>query len=382
MAAWIVALFCAVAAAGFAALWYRNRRPAPPPPAAREPQAAAYVGGMAHDFNNLFGIVIGNLDIAVAQNRDEALREPLKAALDTALRAAQISRRLHTLMRPQPMAPRTFELDAMLPKLLDEIRAGSESPAIHTDFAAGASVSVDPDMLVTALHELLRNAAEAMPEGGTVTIATRAEAGGVRLAITDTGPGMTAEVQAQAFDPFFSTRKGVRGAGLGLCLVRSFAERSGGQAMLESTPSSGTTVTIHLPTAVAAPVAAPGPVASTVAPAGATVLVVEDNAPMRALARTYLTEFGYRTEIAESAEAAIALLRDGRPIDLLFTDLVLPGALDGRELARIAMRLRPTLKCLVTTGGDDAAIDGLPVLAKPYRKDALARAVRQCLEQA
>jgi CheY-like chemotaxis protein len=383
MTGWIVALLLAVTAAAFAVLWHRARqeRPAPPAPRPmpREPQSAAYVGGMAHDFNNLFGIVIGNLDIAVAQNRDEALKEPLKAALDTALRAAQISRRLHAVMRPQPMAPRTFAIDEMLPKLLDELRSGAEYPAIRTELASGASVSADPDQLLAALQELLRNAAEAMPEGGTVTIATRREGDGVSLSVRDNGPGMTTEVLAQAFDPFFSTRKGVRGAGLGLCLVRSFAERAGGVAMIDSAPGRGTTAAIHLPTV--APAAAAAAIEGG-EHRGATVLVVEDSAPMRALARTYLIEFGYRTEVAESAEAALALLRDGRPVDLLFTDLVLSGALDGRELARVAMRLRPELKCLVTTGGDDASIDGLPVLPKPYRKDALARAVRQSLGRA
>ena len=334
---------------------------------------APYIGGMAHDFNNLFGIIIGNLDIAVAQNRDEALQEPLRAALDTALRAAQINRRLHAVMRPQPLQPRLLMLDQALPKMLDELRAGvGEGFRLEASIAPGLAISVDPDQLLGALQELVRNATEAMPEGGTIMVSAAAGDGTVRLAVADSGGGMAPDLQGRAFDPFVTTRRGVRGAGLGLSLVRGFAERSGGGSTLDSRPGA-TTVTLELPRA------APRPNVEATRPGGATVLVVEDNAPMRTLAQTYLTEFGYRAELADSAESALAVLRDGRPVDLLFTDLLLPGGLDGRELARAAMRLRPGLKCLVTTGGDVAELDGLPVLPKPYRKDDLARAVRDSL---
>lgn len=185
---------------------------------------------------------------------------------------------------------------------------------------------------------------------------------------------MSAEAQARAFEPFFTTRRGVRGSGLGLSLVHGYAERAGGTVTLDSGPN-GTTVALFLPRADA-----------TLKPAshhgGASILVVEDNAPMRTLAQTYLREFGYQAEAVENAEAALALLRDGAAVDLLFIDLVLPGVLDGRGLARAAMRLRPGLKCLLTTGGDLTVLDDLPVLPKPYRKDDLARAVRARLEAA
>jgi CheY-like chemotaxis protein len=379
MTGWIVALLLAILAAVFAMLWRRALRqpPAPPPPAKEDTSVASYIGGMAHDFNNLLGIVIGNLDIAVGQNREESLREPLRAALDTALRAAQINRRLHAVMRPQPLQARRFALDAMMPKLVDELRATfGDQLEIKTDLTASATISADPDQLLAVLGELARNTIEAMPEGGAITISTRQETDDtIRLAVTDHGPGMPPEVAARAFEPFFSTRKGVRGAGLGLCLVRSFAERSRGRVTLETAPRQGTTVALHLPVA-------PVMRESAAHSGGLTVLIVEDSGPMRLLAQTYLTEFGYRTEVADSAEAALMLLRDGRPIDLLFTDLILPGTLDGRDLARAAMRLRPGMRCLVTTGGDEPVVDGLPVLPKPYRKEDLAQAVRDCFGQA
>lgn len=376
MTGWIVALALAVVAATFAVLWRRASRPPPdpPPPAKDDTPVASYIGGMAHDFNNLLGIVIGNLDIAVGQNREESLREPLRAALDTALRAAQINRRLHAVMRPQPLQARRFALDAMMPKLVDELRATlGDQIAIETDFAVRAEISADPDQLLAVLTELARNAIDAMPEGARIVISTRREAdASIRISVTDQGPGMSPEAAARAFEPFFSTRKGVRGAGLGLCLVRNFAERSRGRAVLETAPQRGTTVALILPEAPPMPEHALGGI-------GSTVLIVEDSGPMRLLAQTYLTEFGYRTEVADSAEAALAVLRDGRPIDLLFTDLILPGALDGRDLARAARRLRPGLRCLVTTGGEELAVDGLPVLPKPYRKEDLAHAIRDCL---
>jgi len=379
MIGWIVALVLAIAATVFAVLWRRAAQEAakPPPPAQEDTPVASYIGGMAHDFNNLLGIVIGNLDIAVGQNREESLREPLRAALDTALRAAQINRRLHAVMRPQPLQARRFTLEAMMPKLVDELRASlGEQIDITTDFAAHATIAADPDQLLAVLSELARNVIDAMPEGAAMLISTRLEGGGsVRIAVTDHGPGMPPEIAARAFEPFFSTRKGVRGAGLGLCLVRSFAERSRGRVTLDTKPESGTTVALHLPVAAPMREAAQGS-------SGATILIVEDSGPMRLLAQTYLTEFGYRTEVADSAEAALAVLRDGRPVDLLFTDLILPGTLDGRDLARAAMRLRPGLRCLVTTGGDEPVVDGLPLLPKPYRKEDLAHAVRDCLGQA
>jgi CheY-like chemotaxis protein len=379
MTGWIVALVLAIAATVFAVLWRRALLQAakPPAPAKEDTPVASYIGGMAHDFNNLLGIVIGNLDIAVGQNREESLREPLRAALDTALRAAQINRRLHAVMRPQPLQARRFGLEAMMPKMVDELRASlGEQIDITMNLAANATIAADPDQLLAVLGELARNVIDAMPEGAAMLISTRLETdGSIRIAVTDHGPGMPPEVAARAFEPFFSTRKGVRGAGLGLCLVRSFAERSRGQVTLDTGPQRGTTVALHLP--VAPPVRE-----ATKGSGSATILIVEDSGPMRLLAQTYLTEFGYRTEVADSAEAALAVLRDGRPVDLLFTDLILPGTLDGRDLARAAMRLRPGLRCLVTTGGDEPVVDGLPLLPKPYRKEDLAHAIRDCLGQA
>jgi len=376
MTGWLAALVAAAAAVAvaFAALRRRAARPAPAAPPGRvEPPIEPYIGGMAHDFNNLFGIVIGNLDIAVAQNRDPALHEPLKAALDTALRAAQINRRLHMVMRPQPQQPKVLVLDQWIPRLMGELGSvAGDQVRLTSDVAPGLAIRADPDLLLVAIQEILTNAIEAMPQGGTVTlVVTAASPDLVRLAVVDQGGGMSAEARARAFEPFFTTRRGVRGSGLGLSLVHGFAQRAGGAVTLDSGPN-GTTVALLLPRADATPKPEPRHGA-------ARVLVVEDNAPMRTLAETYLREFGYQAEAVENAEAALDLLRDGAAFDLLFIDQVLPGVLDGRGLARAAMRLRPGLKCLLTSGGDLSAPDDLPVLPKPYRKDDLARAVRACL---
>lgn len=376
MTGWLVALVLA-AAAVLAVLWRRAARPrSDPPPQRSEQPIEPYIGGMAHDFNNLFGIVIGNLDIAVAQNRDPTLHEPLKAALDTALRAAQINRRLHMVMRPQPQQPKVLVLDEWMPRLMGELASvAGEQVSLTSEVMPGLAIRADPDLLLVAIQEILTNAIEAMPQGGTVAFTvTPASPGMVRLAITDQGGGMSPEAQARAFEPFFTTRRGVRGSGLGLSLVHGFMQRAGGSVTLDSGPN-GTTVALLLPRADAAP-------KPELRRGATTVLVVEDNAPMRTLAQTYLREFGYQAEAVETAEAALAMLRDGAAVDLLFIDVVLPGVLDGRGLARAAMRLRPGLKCLLTTGGDLTVLDDLPVLPKPYRKDDLARAVSACLEAA
>jgi signal transduction histidine kinase len=231
----------------------RRRRQQVAPPGTEA--ALGFIATLAHDFNNLLGIVIGNLDLVATLNQDQRLAEPLKSALDTALRAATITRRMSAAAGRQAYRPRPVALDALLRDRLDELQQelGERHPIV-TELTSDAMVQVDGDALVDALRELLRNAAQAMPEGGPVRLATRAQAADrASLSVVDTGCGMAPDLLPRAFEPFVTTQRNVRGAGLGLAMVRSFAVQSGGEAALDSALGRGTTAIMHLPVAAPAP---------------------------------------------------------------------------------------------------------------------------------
>jgi CheY-like chemotaxis protein len=364
-------------------------------------------GGVAHDFNNLLGIIIGNLDIAVEQAAsDPGLREIIVEALNGALRGAELTRRLLAFSRKQPLQPAVVDLNQGLPQIAGMLRRtlGEQvTVELHPDPALWP-VRVDPAQLDEAILNLAINARDAMPKGGTVSIETHnvrldhdyvaanpeaAPGEYVQLSVSDTGSGMSAEVIERCFEPFFTTKGIEKGTGLGLSMVYGFVKQSGGHIKIYSEVGHGTTVKIYLPRSDADASGRGRADAGNDAPASGSevVLMVEDNKDLRVVTLKQLTDLGYRTLEAENARQALTILAAHPEIDLLFTDIVMPGGMTGTELAREAKRLYPKLKILLTSGYTARAtangfhdIEGLELLNKPFRKRDLAARLRSVLE--
>jgi PAS domain S-box-containing protein len=361
-------------------------------------------GGLSHDFNNLLAIIIGNLDLLreqVGWNPDAA--EAVEEALGASLRGADLNRRLLAFARRQPLQPKTVDLSDLVAgttKLLE--RTLGEHIEITLSTAGGLwPVLVDPAQLESALTNLVVNARDAMPGGGRLTIGTRnisidrdyanahsdVTAGDyVVLEVSDTGAGMPPEVIARVFEPFFTTKDKEKGTGLGLSMVFGFVKQSGGHVQVYSEVGVGTTLRLYLPrTAQAA--TEERPQAANALPRGhETVLAVEDNPGLRLILVKQLQDLGYRVLEAENARSALEILKRDTAIDLLFTDIVLPGGTNGADLARMAEAMRSNLKVLFTSGFPEAAFgqngalpQGATLLGKPYRKEDLALRLRETL---
>ena len=370
-------------------------------------------GGIAHDFNNLLTVVIGNLDLLSRRlgDADPKHRALIRNAVEGANRAASLTARLLSFSRQQALAPATLDANALINGMTDLLgRTLGEAVAIELRLAdrLGASFA-DPNQLENAILNLCVNAVDAMPGGGQLTLATAevtldaafcARQAGlapgryVSIAVTDTGTGMSDEVIKRAFEPFFTTKPVGKGTGLGLSQLYGFARQSGGYADIASKLGAGTTVRIYLPRvaderAEAEPDAlsdAAEPVPARVA--GTTVLVVEDDDLVRRLGASALRDSGYRVIEAATGVEGLRLVQAHPEVALLFTDVVLKGQMNGRELARRAGLLRPTLPVLFTTGytaatdGDDAALDGIHLIGKPFTTAALAARVAELLAAA
>jgi PAS domain S-box-containing protein len=365
-------------------------------------------GGLAHDFNNLIGIIIGNLDILMERlaptSRDEM--ELVSAAIDAALRGAELTKQLLAFSRQQALSPKIVDLAEVLQQTSQLLRR-TLGEAITIDVRVADDiwpVLVDRAQLESAILNLAINARDAMRDGGCLTIEAsnvaldgragdlgpmRTPEAHVVISVADTGTGMAPEILQQVFDPFFTT-KGAAGTGLGLSMVYGFVKQSGGHTSITSEPGLGTMVRIHLPRAEAAQISAQEPPTATAA-AGRNeiVLVVEDNDGMRDVIVRQLQSLGYRTVQARDGLAALTCLRGSAAVDLLLSDIVMPGGMDGWALAEAARHLRPAIKILLTSGfnggtaspmnPDRVAID---LLDKPYRKGELARRVRGALDGA
>lgn len=362
-------------------------------------------GGLAHDFNNLLGVILGNLDLLAegfeARGEEKDLTE---AAIQAALRGAELIRQLLAYARRQPLAPKLTQLAPLLEATARLLRRSlGENISLELQILEGIwPVRIDVSQLDSSLLNLAVNARDAMPNGGRLIIEAsnvcidkhalelnlEATPGDyVLLAVSDTGSGMSREVVARVFEPFYTT-KGNRGSGLGLSMVHGFVKQSGGYSRIYSEPGRGTTIRIYLPRALDGDVSKPDTLHSDM-PTGdkEVILVVEDNAGMRNLAVRHLENLGYRTIAAADGVSALAIIESGALIDLLFTDVVMPGGLDGRALAAAARQLQPGLKILFTSGFTAAAASasiedgfGSNLLSKPYRKSDLARRIRTMLD--
>jgi PAS domain S-box-containing protein len=361
-------------------------------------------GGLAHDFNNLLAVIIGNLDLAAETVRDGATREPIEEALGAAQRGAELTRALLAFSRQQPLQPRAVAVADLITSLRGLLqRALGERVVIETRLAPGLGPALaDPAQLEAALLNLAVNARDAMPKGGRLVIETAdsqldhdyaavhpevVPGRYLLVAVSDSGAGMSAETVRRAFEPFFTTKGPGEGSGLGLSMVHGFAKQSGGHVSIYSEQGFGTTVRLYLP--FAQPAAEVGEVqgeaSSEPRAKGETILVVEDQAEVRRIVVRQLTSLGYRVLEAEDASTAFQALRTGTPIDLLFTDVVMPGV-SGIEVAAAARAARPGLRVLLTSGFADGLAGGAPVgvadavLTKPYRRWDLARRIRSLFD--
>ncbi len=367
-------------------------------------------GGIAHDFNNLLTIISGNLELAARAvggdpETDRAARA-IANAVKGAERAAALTQRLLAFARRQPLSPKPLDINRLVDGMSDLLnRSLGETVMLKVVPSAERwRVEIDPNQLENALINLAVNARDAMPDGGTLTIESyNVQLGDahrcshedvppgdyVVLAVSDTGTGIPAEHLERVFEPFFTTKEVGRGTGLGLSQVYGFVKQSGGHVDVYSEEGCGTTVRLYLPRYAGVfvePEASSAPPATDPAAQGETVLVVEDDAEVRALSTQMLRECGYRVLEAADGASALALLEAEAGIDLLFTDVVMPG-MSGKELADAAAAMRPDLKILFASGYTRNAIaaegrldPSVSLLSKPFTSDQLARRVRALLD--
>jgi PAS domain S-box-containing protein len=360
-------------------------------------------GGVAHDFNNLLAVILGSVELLKRSLTGQSeLLELADEAAQAAERGATLIRRLLSFSRIQPLVPRPLDLNVLVKQTAVLLgRLLGERIRLDTTFDDELwTCRVDATQLETALLNLAINARDAMPEGGRLSIGTRnayldgdrevaAEVGQphVCVSVSDTGSGIPEEIRAHIFEPFFSTKEPGRGTGLGLSMVRSFVQQSTGQISVTSAPDRGTTFCLYFPRIVQSATARATGSEAIPRAKGESVLLVEDDAGLRALVRQMLDEFGYRVEVAGTGPAALALLAGGFHPDLLITDVVLPQDPSGFELAAQAKTMLPELKVLFTSAyAEDhiakrpPAVANAPLLPKPFRPGDLARQVRKVLE--
>jgi PAS domain S-box-containing protein len=358
--------------------------------------------GMAHDFNNLLQVINGNLEVAmISLDRPDLARQQLERAQRAAMRAGKLTQQLLTFARKQRLEPRLININNLVFDFSEMlVRTLGGKIELRLDLRPGLpSCMLDPTHLEMALLNVLINARDAMPDGGDVTVATaivrgedRLKAHGlphgtyVSLCVIDKGAGMTPDVLRRATEPFFTTKG--PGTGLGLAMVHGFVQQSHGRLELVSHPGEGTKVTMLFPIADNANAGQGGASMGDAATGAAkpSVLVVEDNDDVRELAEQVLGMEGYAVQSAASGEQAMDLLRKGAAVDLLFTDVIMPGGMNGLELVEQARALRPGLPVLVTTGYMDELPEGgrgggLRILAKPYRQEELLARVKKGLEE-
>jgi len=363
-------------------------------------------GGVAHDFNNLLTVIIGNLEFAAGPaSKVSELADPVDRALSAAEKGAGLTHRLLAFSRQQALQPENTDLNQVVTGMTDLLRRTLGEP-IEIDVRLSEELwpaLVDKSQVESALLNLAINARDAMPDGGKLAIETAnmqldddyaarnaevAPGDYVVLVVSNTGSGMAPDVIERAFEPFFTTKGVGKGSGLGLSMIYGFAKQSGGHLKIYSELGHGTTVRLYLPRGKAPEGADAATAASNESQQGTeTILVVEDDPGVRQLAVAQLRSLSYHVlEAADGASAVVLLGGDAR-IDLLFTDVVMPGGMTGQQLAQEGRRLHPELKVLFTSGYTPDSIihqgkleAGVHLLSKPYRRDGLAKKVREVLD--
>jgi signal transduction histidine kinase len=360
-------------------------------------------GGMAHDFNNILTVIIGNLELLQGSLDDEPRRELISGADEAAQMGARLIERLLTFGRRRKLNPEVVDLNEVALGMAEILRRTiGEHIMLNASLASDLwSTLADVSEIESAILNLAINARDAMPQGGRLIIETSnaplrepdaaaigvAPGDYVRLSVSDTGSGMPPEVIAHAFEPFFTTKQPGKGTGLGLATIYGFARQSGGHVMIDSEVGRGTTVALHLPKVLGGE-GATGRAASEQPSPGRgpseTVLVVEDNPGVRDLTVRRLRMLGYTVLTAESGPAAIALLDSGQRINLVFSDVVMAGGMSGIELVRWLRQHQPQVKVLLSSGFADVGLEqtglDLKLLRKPYKQAELARALRGVLD--
>jgi len=367
-------------------------------------------GGLAHDFNNLLAGITGALSlmqIRMGQGRFGDLDRFMAVAQGAARRAAALTHRLLAFSRRQTLDPKPTDINGLVRGMEDLIRR-TIGPEIALEVVGAIGLwptLIDPGQLENALLNLCINARDAMPDGGRITIETAnkwldysasaqydiPEGQYLSLCVTDTGTGMQPETMAKVFEPFFTTKPMGEGTGLGLSMVHGFARQSGGQVRIYSEPGKGTTVCLYLPRhygAVQAEEAQPGAAEVDRAGQGETVLVVDDEPSVRMLVTEVLEDLGYASIEAADSVAGLKLLQSDTRIDLLVTDVGLPGGMNGRQMADAGRERRPGLKVLFITGyaensliGNGHLLPGMQVLTKPFAIEVLANRIKELIEQ-
>ena len=337
-------------------------------------------GGVAHDFNNLLMIISGNIHTIRKDVTDEKALRALQAIDNASQRAASLTRQLLTFARRQSVQPQSIALSERLNALRDVLNSGlGSSVSLTIDVADDAwNIIVDPNEFETALVNLVVNARDAMPEGGSVTISARniPEKAQVAISVQDTGVGIPDDIAAKVFDPFFTTKAVGKGTGLGLSQVHGFTHQAGGAVALNSVLGSGTTITMCLPKA---DTQLTPELEQRSLKGNGTVLLVEDNPEVASVSTGLLEQLGYNVRWAADAPAALAELeKDG--IDIVFSDIVMPGKMDGVGLAKTIRETNPKIPILLVTGYSASTKDigaQFPILRKPYQLHELSRELQK-----
>lgn len=346
-------------------------------------------GGVAHDFNNLLMVISSGLRLLETRD-DENKRAAIVAAMQQAVeRGANVTKQLLAFSRRQKLSPEATLVQQRLENLRPLLeRSLREDITLKFDFRGpDVAVKIDPGQFDLAVLNLAVNARDAMPDGGKLTLCVDTVREGAEaqamVSVVDTGAGMSPEVKAKAFDPFFSTKEVGKGTGLGLSQVYGFSVQSGGRCELESEPGRGTTVRLYLPVTDETPARAEPQLRDERKAAGA-ILMVEDDDSVSAMVGEMLSDLGYQVTRVASAKEALSKLADGAAcVDIVFSDIVMPGGMSGIDLAREVKRRRPDLPILLTTGyGGHEELDAheFPVLRKPYNREELSAALSRAAE--
>jgi len=361
-------------------------------------------GGIAHDFNNILTVITGTIEILA----DAVRKEPQLAAItrmidEAASRGADLTQHLLAFARKQPLQPREIDINTLVIDTAKLLRPTlGEQVEIETVLEDEACFAiVDPNQLTTAILNLALNARDAMPNGGKLMLETGSayldesyanthsdvQPGRyILIAVSDTGSGIPAAMLDKVFDPFFTSKGPGKGTGLGLSMVYGFVKQSAGHIKIYSEDGHGTTIRMYLPPGAATPLGARATSAPALEGGHETILVVEDDRLVRDYVLTQLRSLGYVALEAANAAEALAIVKAGHAFDLLFTDVIMPGVLNGRQLADELQEIKPGLKVLFTSGYTENAIihhgrldSGVLLLAKPYRKSEMAVMIRTAL---